>query len=64
MPRPHRWTYAHRLALLPLLVVLGLVLAFSLPHAETGNGRLSENQTIQSQTLGYKLQYRVYLPDG
>ncbi len=64
MPRPHRWTYARRLALLPLLLVLGLVLAFSVPHAETGNGRLSENQTIQSQTLGYKLQYRVYLPDG
>ena len=64
MPRPQHWSYVQRFARLPLLMVLGLVLAFSLPQAEIGKGHLSENQTIQSQRLGYKLQYRVYLPDG
>jgi len=38
-------------------------LAVSAPvHAERGD--LSANQRIESSTLGYALQYRVYTPDG
>ena len=60
MPRPR----LHTFALLVLLMGIGLVPAFAPLKTETGQGTLSDNQTIQSRTLGYKLQYRVYLPDG
>ena len=60
----HRCASIHRFAVLPLVLVLSLTLAFSLPHEETGGGTLSDNQTIKSAVLGYALQYRVYLPEG
>ena len=45
-------------------MILGPILAFGQPQPETSRGTLSPNQTIQSEILGYSLQYRVYLPNG
>lgn len=45
-----------------------LLLAMILPAFVSENrlisGTLTENERIESEALGYKLQYRVYLPDG
>lgn len=35
-----------------------------LPHLSLAQGTLSPNQIIQSDVLGYKLQYRVYTPEN
>jgi enterochelin esterase family protein len=38
--------------------------AYVRPHPGTPNGRLSHNQVIYSQSLGYAIHYRVYTPAG
>lgn len=48
-------------SVLGTLLVLGYAVQ---PAAAYETGTLSDNQVIESRVLGYKLQYRVYLPAG
>ena len=41
--------------------LLALVLGW---HITTAAGTLGDNQIFDSESLGYRLQYRVYLPEG
>ena len=63
MSRFQRWSPTRRLV--PLLLLAGLAAtAFAPPRAATSDGNLSNNQIIESTILNYKLQYRVYVPEG
>lgn len=44
--------------------LLLLILPLGLPISTQAQGTLSPNQIIESDALGYKLQYRVYTPAG
>jgi enterochelin esterase-like enzyme len=48
---------------MPVILSLSLIGIAAHPRI-LSNGILGPNQVIQSEILGYKLQYRVYIPEG
>lgn len=60
---PARTRQSRHGARLPALAVALASLAAAWPLAGAAAGTLSENIRIESTTLGYALQYRVYVPD-